>query len=185
MGTAQLEYVENRQDILVSFLNFNEDCEQYPELTRSLLRTTSFWVYNPDTKAFAPSKFTGFKNMNFPNYIAARKGLYLGNNFNGHLTRKAIGSILGIYRPDDKLSAQLKRRMVLASNRKVSKSNPREKAWISVIASRISLIRSFQSLGDIDTFCQNFSPKARLEAVRRTQVDRTAKQSLKVILKGK
>jgi hypothetical protein len=66
-----------------------------------------YWVYDPDTKTFGPSKFVGFQNMNFSDYATARKGQWNGNNFNGHETRKAIEKILGAYTKTPQFSLEL------------------------------------------------------------------------------
>ena len=54
-----------------------------------------------------------------------------------------------------------------------------------LIASKISLIRSFQSLGDTDGFPHDALAQARLQAFRRTQVHRAIQQLFKIILQGK
>jgi hypothetical protein len=102
-----LTFVSNRQDIRGSLCTFNRDLQQYHQLARSLLRTTTYWVYDPSTKTFGPSKFIGFKSMNFAKYGRARQGHWSGNRFNGYNTRKAVEGILGPYSRDPRLSAQL------------------------------------------------------------------------------
>jgi hypothetical protein len=81
--------------------------EENPDLGRSLIRTTSFWVYDPASRRFGPSKFVGFKNMTMAKYQSARDGYPGDYIFDGHITRKAIENILGAYAKDERLSVEL------------------------------------------------------------------------------
>jgi hypothetical protein len=107
MTDVTLELIDNFLDIQRSLDTFNMSFAENPELGRSLIRTTSFWVYDPISERFGPSKFVGFKNMTMEKYQSARDGYLGGNLFNGHITRKAIESILGAYTENVHLSVEL------------------------------------------------------------------------------
>jgi hypothetical protein len=104
---VQLTLVENREEIRQVLVTFNNEVAENQVLARKILRTTSYWVFNPDTEAFGPSKFLGFKNMNFSKHTLARDGKWAGDRFDGHESRKAIEAYLGVYEPDQELSAKI------------------------------------------------------------------------------
>src|SRR5260221_2393341 len=87
MQRVHLKYVDNAEDIQDSLDSFNKILVQHRSLARDLLGQTTYWVYSPNTKNFGPSKFVGFKKMNFTDYEAARHGPRTGNAFHGHETR--------------------------------------------------------------------------------------------------
>ena len=107
MSDVAFELVGNFHDIQQSLDTFNMSFEENLDLGRSLIRTTSFWVYDPVSGRFGPSKFVGFKNMTMAKYQMARDGYLGGNIFNGHITRKAIENIRGTYAQDARLSGKL------------------------------------------------------------------------------
>jgi len=90
-----LEYVETIEDIRESLRNFNSEAANNSELTRSLLSHTSYWVWDPNTRNFGPSKFVGLKRMNLLWYGDARNSDHLGAAFNGHATQERIASVIG------------------------------------------------------------------------------------------
>src|SRR5690349_9255319 len=107
MQSGSLKYVDNPKDIQDSLDTFNRDLQQNPSLARDLLRQTTYWVCSPSTNLFGPSKFVGFKKMNFTDYAAARSGNRTGNRFHGRETRKIIEKILGTYTKNSQLSREL------------------------------------------------------------------------------
>jgi hypothetical protein len=96
-----LSFVDDRQDIQTSLITFNKNAQENHSLARSLLSLTSYWVYDLNTEMFGPSKFVGFKNMDFTKYMLARRGRSAGAPFNGQKTRIAIEYVLGTYYRDD------------------------------------------------------------------------------------
>jgi hypothetical protein len=102
-----LEHVDDRQDILRSLNTFNEEAGKHSDLARSLLVTTSYWVYDPAQKRFGPSKFVGFKDMDFERYAAARKGWSTRVRFHGRRVWKANERVLGSYGLDSELGREL------------------------------------------------------------------------------
>ena len=115
---VRLILVEQVEDVQGSLDTFNRDFLENRDLARDLLRSTTYWVYSPSTRCFGPSKFVGFKSMNFTDYARARGGDHEGARFNGTVARKAIERILRLYRPDTRLSAELIRwgQALLGSN---------------------------------------------------------------------
>jgi hypothetical protein len=105
---VDLKLVETRQDIRMSFNTFSKEAPNDTTTTQSLLRSISYWVYDPDSNAFGPSKFVGFKDMTFVKYLNARDGNCKGARFNGTVTRQAIENILGQYSADTGLTEKLK-----------------------------------------------------------------------------
>ena len=102
-----LKLIQNKLDLLSSLEVFNNQAKQYKELAIGLLRKTEYWVYDPNTKNFGPSKFIAFNNMDFFNYAQAVKKNYTGARFNGTVTRQKIEKILGPYKENDALTQEL------------------------------------------------------------------------------
>jgi hypothetical protein len=107
MTVLTVELVETLHDMQQSLDTFNMNFQENLDLGRSLIRTTSFWVYDPVSRRFGPSKFVGFKNMTLAKYQLARDGYPGDYIFNGHITRKAIENVLGTYAEDERLSVEL------------------------------------------------------------------------------
>jgi hypothetical protein len=104
----QLEFVRSVEDIRTSIGNFVSNNAGNPDVTKGLIAGT-FWVYDPAMESFGPSKFVGFRNMNFHHYEIARSGGSEGARFDGHATRMAIERVLSrSYLPDTKLAEALK-----------------------------------------------------------------------------
>src|SRR5579859_3192632 len=102
--------VDDKQQIQALLDVFNKDYqqdEQSRDLARDLLRHTTYWVYSPNSRNFAPSKFVGFQKMDFRAYEVARKTG--GKQFDGGRTRKAIEKALRTsYTENPQLSDKLK-----------------------------------------------------------------------------
>jgi hypothetical protein len=62
---------------------------------RKLLRSTSYWIYDPLDELFAPSKFAGFGGLTPATYDAATNGDFDGVPFDGHISKEAIERVLG------------------------------------------------------------------------------------------
>ncbi|GEM_PF-165320 len=105
---VKLKFVETIEEIRESLHTFNAEVGAQPKVARSLLTQTSYWVWDPSSKKFGPSKFVGLQHMNVSDYEAARKGDYLGAPFDGHPTQQKIASLIGeAYKHDDALAKQL------------------------------------------------------------------------------
>jgi hypothetical protein len=68
----------------------------HPELVRSILRRTSYWVFDPEFDDFYPSKWAGFEGMAPARYLAAIQGEDEGGaSFQGTTARRAIEGAVG------------------------------------------------------------------------------------------
>ncbi len=105
--TVQIQYIDTPNDIFASLETFNREAQKDRDLARDLLRHTTYWVYDPQGKMFGPSKFVGFKGMNFGIYAAARESNSYGVRFNGHKTRKVIEKVLETYNNNPDLQLEL------------------------------------------------------------------------------
>ena len=100
----RLTLVESIADIRSTIDRFNRHAVANADRALSVLRSTTFWVYDPASRTFGPSKFVGFVGMTFTRYEQATVGDYDGVRFNGSLTRKAIANVLRVeYAQDDAL----------------------------------------------------------------------------------
>ena len=105
-----LRYVSNISEIHKSLTTFNTSARSNHTRSLNILRQTTYWVFDEQTKSFGPSKFTGFFNMTMRTYDAAAKGNWAGNRFDGYATRSAIENVTGqAFRPDPSLSHRLEK----------------------------------------------------------------------------
>lgn len=103
-----LRPVETPADLLGSLLSFNREARRNPDRTRSILRSTTYWVFHPSTGTFGPGKFVGYAGMTFAGYEAGNQGQTDGAKFDGHVTKTAIESALGAdFGSDDALRDRL------------------------------------------------------------------------------
>ena len=91
---VRLKLVKNERDIRESGQRFNLACRDHEHRATSTIRQTSFWIYDPATGTFGPSKFVGFRGMDFPKYERAVNGEWTGDRFDGGVTWKAIARVL-------------------------------------------------------------------------------------------
>jgi hypothetical protein len=103
----KLALVEDPRQVTASHRAFVRGLPRSKNLAMDLIRRTRYWVYEPTTKTFSPSKFSGYVAMDFQRYDAARKGPSTGAKFDGGVTQHAITQVLGDYRPDDELAHEL------------------------------------------------------------------------------
>lgn len=105
----KLTFVASPDDVLESVKVFNRDYPDHLDLCWDVLRRTTYWVLDSASEAFGPSKFVGFKGMNFTIYAAARSGNAVGDRFDGHATRGAIERVGPAFEPNAALHDQLRR----------------------------------------------------------------------------
>ena len=104
----QLQFVETIEEIRESLHSFNTEAATQPDVSRSLLTQTSYWVWDPTIKSFGPSKFVAFKHMKVAEYGAAQQGDRSGEKFDGNLTQRKLRSLIGEdYTPNEALSKAL------------------------------------------------------------------------------
>lgn len=105
---STLRYVSDISEIRKCLVSFNTSAQSNQGRSRKILRQTTYWVFDEQTKKFGPSKFIGFSNMTIRSYDAATKGNWAGNRFDGHATRVAIENVTGLtFRPDPSLTHRL------------------------------------------------------------------------------
>lgn len=107
MATAKLALVEDPREVTASHRTFVRDLPRSKNLAVDLVRRTRYWVYEPATRTFSPSKFSGYVAMDFQRYDAAREGNSTGVKFDGGVTQRALSQVLGEYQPDDELAQEL------------------------------------------------------------------------------
>lgn len=105
---AELVLVRTSDDVRLSLIKFNSEAKRFRDRALSLLRQTTYWVYDDDSESFGPAKFVGFDDMSFTYYEEAVSGRHTGAPFDGFATRRAIESALGApFSPDDQLRSKL------------------------------------------------------------------------------
>ena len=103
------EKVEKPEEILENINNFVDNYKNYRNRSEKLMRTSSYWVFEPNKKIFCPSKFAGYKKMSFKKYEQAIKEATSGAHFDGAVTRMAIETALDQkYSSDNKLAKLLR-----------------------------------------------------------------------------
>jgi hypothetical protein len=103
-----LEIIKSSADVRLNVETFNSEAARYYDRAARLLRETTYWVYDPISESFGPSKFVGFTEMSFDRYVQAVAGDWEGAQFDGGVTRAAIATaIRARYKPDGILRARL------------------------------------------------------------------------------
>jgi hypothetical protein len=103
-----LSVVTTPAQILANIATFHAEVPTQTDLSWKLFRQTTYWVYDPGTGCFGPSKYVGFDNMDGASYQQAKAAIQPGDKFDGHITRNAIEDVVGVkFRPDPKLEALL------------------------------------------------------------------------------
>jgi hypothetical protein len=106
VAIPDLVLVANARDIAGSHHAFVRDIARFAPLAIDLFRRTHYWVYEPTTATFSPSKFTGYAGMDLARYNAARHRSS-GVKFDGGITQRAIAHVVGAYAPDPDLAHEL------------------------------------------------------------------------------
>lgn len=92
---TELRPVETSEEVLTSLDTFNEEAVGSTDRSRRILRSTQYWVYDPDTGRFGPGKFVGYRGMTFDLYEQGNQGDTTGAKFDGHVSKNAIETALG------------------------------------------------------------------------------------------
>jgi hypothetical protein len=108
MLPAHLDVVVDPRQIEASHRSFIKGLARARARATKLVRRTWYWVYDPATETFSPSKFTGYVAMDFVRYEAAANANYEGAKFDGWISQNAIASVLGEYAADASLAIKLK-----------------------------------------------------------------------------
>lgn len=104
-------YCLTKKDILESLHNFNQEAKlsMNRERFKLIFRHGSgrYWVYDPSSNSFGPSKFVEFKNMHFETYDSAL-ATTPDKAFYGGVAWKKIAKILGkSFEPNEFLAERL------------------------------------------------------------------------------
>jgi Domain of unknown function (DUF3883) len=119
---SPLSLVETSDEIRRSLLTFNSEVSDYLPFARDLARSTTYWVFDPDSRQFGPGKFVGFKGMVSWRYLYART--VRKSRFNGHTTRVAIERVVKVpFRPDADLASELEAWMTGAYGQMTEQAN--------------------------------------------------------------
>jgi hypothetical protein len=103
-----LQPVQSPAGVRLNVETFNSEASHFYDRAARLLRETTYWVYDPISELFGPSKFVGFIDMSFERYLRAVAGDSEGMRFDGGVTQTAISSALGrSYQEDENLRARL------------------------------------------------------------------------------
>ena len=105
--SAKLILADNSRELAASHRTFADELVRWKGLAVDLVRRTQYWVYDPASRTFSPSKFSGYVAMSFQRYGAAREGRATGVKFDSGVAQRAITQVLGEYQADDALAYQL------------------------------------------------------------------------------
>jgi hypothetical protein len=104
----ELHLVRHSTEIRSALRVFNAEARSAADRSQRILAQTSYWIYDPETREFGPSKFVGFAGMDFGTYESAVAGKEGGAKFDGHVTKVAIEKALRArFQPDAGLADRL------------------------------------------------------------------------------
>jgi hypothetical protein len=106
--TVHLEAVESLLEVRENIRRFQQGIAEHHDRALQSAVQTTYWIYDPQTDDFGPSKFVGFKRMTFPNYILADNNQATGARFDGGLTHRAIEAVAGPFHASPEFTAKLK-----------------------------------------------------------------------------
>ncbi len=130
-----LKSVATESEIRENVRRFARDALEARERTQSLIRQTTYWVFDTEDGTFGPSKFVGYQRMTFARYEAAVAGPTSGAAFDGHVARTSIERILGDFAPNAVLSGLLNRSLIATVGRDAISGIDQSKWAFSVIRS--------------------------------------------------
>lgn len=82
--------VSSIAEIETNIVFFNREACENQERSHKILVATTYWLYDAKTTKFAPSKFVGYRGMDFETYNAALTAGVEGARFDGSTAREAI-----------------------------------------------------------------------------------------------
>jgi hypothetical protein len=86
---VELVRVETAEDVRAAVAAFVAGTRDHPSL-RLVAQGTTYWVFDPETNQFGPSKFCGFQGLNADDYARAKRRESAGDRFDGTVAREAI-----------------------------------------------------------------------------------------------
>src|SRR4029077_15408326 len=90
---VELVLVATSEQVKQSLIRFNAEAKRFPARALSLLRQTTYWVYDDDSETFGPAKYVGFSDMSFGKYEESVNHHHTGDSFDGFATRRAIENV--------------------------------------------------------------------------------------------
>jgi len=107
-----LEFAHSISSIRRNLNAYNNQFQRHPLRALKIVRQTTYWVFDPDSGLFGPSKFLAYRNMDFERYEKALAGKLTGARFNGSLAKNNIESVLRApFSPKSKTGALLASRI--------------------------------------------------------------------------
>lgn len=85
-----LRTVQEPSEIRAALMAFNAEAHTAMARAWSILRRTSYWIYDPEARKFGPGKFVGYAGMDYELYERAYAGRIGGAKFDGHVTKEAL-----------------------------------------------------------------------------------------------
>jgi hypothetical protein len=82
----ELRVVESKEELRQGIVTFNQEAKHNPDRTRKILSQTWYWIWDADSSTFGPSKFVGYRGMNFVRYEAANQQGSVDPVFDGGVT---------------------------------------------------------------------------------------------------
>lgn len=131
--STSIPIVQNAEQVRTNLATFNRQA-QPNERIRRLIRHTQYWVYEPISRLFGPSKFVGFVDMTMQEYLKRVEAHHGPDGFDGHRSRKAIESAVGSeYVHDPALFHQLRSwvRELLGEDL-LAKVSPEKRVFVSL-----------------------------------------------------
>lgn len=89
---TELQLVSDKEQIRQNISEFNTQARSNHGRALSILRQTTYWIYDEEECVFGPNKFVGYQNMNFETYERA----LADNNpqFDGNFAKRGIEATL-------------------------------------------------------------------------------------------
>lgn len=101
---VRLRHIETLEELSVVFDTFQRDGRKHRDRAKTILRATTYWVYDTNSGAFGPGKFLGYADIDFLQYELAGRGESEGTKFDGYRSRVAIEDVVGsAFKPDTEL----------------------------------------------------------------------------------
>jgi len=107
VAAPRLALVDDARQVIASHRAFVGGLRRSRNLAVDLMRRNHYWVYDPATRTFSPSKFTGYIAMDFQRYDAARSAGSAGIKFDTSVAQRALTRVLGDYQADRELAVEL------------------------------------------------------------------------------
>jgi hypothetical protein len=103
-----LQPVQSPADVRMNVETFNSEAPRFYERAARRLRETTYWVYDPATEGFGPSRFLGFGGLSVDRYVRGLAGIQKARHSTALSHRRPFPRALGAsYREDAARRARL------------------------------------------------------------------------------